>query len=145
MPVKVKEGQGEIKLTGKLGDVMKESMQTAFSYLKSHCHLYGIKLADLTSHDIHIHVPEGATPKDGPSAGITIVGGLKEKMMSAIRSGITDVIIPFKNVKDLEDISDEIKNKLKIHTAKYVDEVIKLALNGEFAKKDEKTNKKVKK
>jgi ATP-dependent Lon protease len=174
--VKVKEGKGEIKLTGKLGDVMKESMQTAFSYLKSHCHLYGIKLADLTSHDIHIHVPEGATPKDGPSAGITIVtalvslftetpaknniamtgevtlqgkvlaiGGLKEKMMSAIRSGITDVIIPFKNVKDLEDISNEIKNKLKIHTAKYVDEVIKLALNGEFAKKDEKNNKKVKK
>lgn len=165
--VKVKDGKGEIKLTGKLGDVMKESMQTAFSYLKSHCKVYNISLKEINSHDIHIHVPEGATPKDGPSAGITIVtalvslfteipaknsiamtgevtlqgkvlpiGGLKEKMMSAIRSGITDVIIPFKNEKDLEDIPSEIKSNLKIHAVKHVEEVIKLALKEKI-----KTNK----
>ena len=157
--VKIKNGKGEIKCTGKLGETMKESVQTAFSYLGSHAYYYNIKIKDLQTHDVHVHVPEGATPKDGPSAGITIVtalvslftgipvrntiamtgevtlqgkvlpiGGLKEKMMSAVRSGITEVIIPWKNVKDLEEIPEEIKGRLKIHSAKHVSEVIKIAV-----------------
>lgn len=157
--IKIPNGKGEIKCTGKLGEVMKESMQIAFAYLKAHTDMYSIPIEDLQKNDVHVHVPEGATPKDGPSAGITIVttlvslfknipvkntiamtgevtlqgkvlpiGGLKEKLMSAVRSGITDVIIPEKNSKDLEDISDEIKTKLNIHTVRNVSEVLELAL-----------------
>ena len=158
--IKIAGGKGEIKFTGKLGDVMKESMQIAFAYLKSHAEFYGIAIEDLQKNDVHIHVPEGATPKDGPSAGVTIVtslvslfknipvknniamtgeinlqgkvlpiGGLKEKLMSAVRSGIDEVFIPAKNEKDLEDVPSEIKEKLKIHPVKHVSEIIELALN----------------
>ncbi len=158
--IKIANGKGEIKFTGKLGDVMKESMEIAFAYLKSHVELYGVSLTDIQKHNIHIHVPEGATPKDGPSAGVTIVtslislfknipvkntiamtgeitlqgkvlpiGGLKEKLMSAVRSKITEVCIPAKNEKDLEDVPSEIKDKLKIYPVSHVSEVIKLALN----------------
>ncbi len=143
--VKVKEGKGEVKITGKLGDVMKESVQTAFSYVQSHAEAYGIDVAELLKHNIHVHFPEGATPKDGPSAGIAIatsiislfsgkkvsrdvamtgeitlrgkvlpIGGLKEKLMSAVRSKISTVLIPEENKKDLEDVPAEIKEKLKI-------------------------------
>jgi len=159
--IKIANGKGEIKFTGKLGDVMKESMQIAHVYLKSHADFYGISIEDLQKNDIHVHVPEGATPKDGPSAGVTIVtslvslfrnvpvknniamtgeitlqgkvlpiGGLKEKLMSAVRSGITEVFIPQKNVKDLEDVPQEIKEKLQIYPVKHVSEIIPLALNG---------------
>ncbi len=157
--IKIANGKGEIKFTGKLGEVMKESMQIAFAYLKSHAEFYGIPIEALQKNDVHVHVPEGATPKDGPSAGVTIVtslvslfknipvknniamtgeitlqgkilpiGGLKEKLMSAVRSGITEVFIPAKNEKDLEDIPLEIKAQLKIHIAKNVSEIIELAL-----------------
>jgi ATP-dependent Lon protease len=158
--IKIANGKGEIKFTGKLGDVMKESMQIAFAYLKSHAEFYGIAIEDLQKNDVHVHVPEGATPKDGPSAGVTIVtslvslfknipvknniamtgeitlqgkvlpiGGLKEKLMSAVRSNITEVFIPAKNEKDLEDVPSEIKEKLKIHTVKHVSEIMPIALN----------------
>ena len=130
-----------------------------FACVKSHAKEFGIDIEDLQKNDIHVHVPEGATPKDGPSAGITIVtslvslfknipvkntiamtgevtlngkvlpiGGLKEKLMSAVRSGIQEVIIPHKNEKDLEEVPEEIKKRLKIHTAKNILQVIPIAL-----------------
>jgi ATP-dependent Lon protease len=157
--VKVAGGKGEIKTTGKLGDVMKESMQAALSYVQSHASEYGISETDFQNHNIHIHVPEGATPKDGPSAGVAIatsiislfsgkkvnknvamtgeitlhgkvlpIGGLKEKLMSAVRSNIKTVLIPFENEKDLEDISHEIKDKLTIIPIKTAKEAMAQAL-----------------
>lgn len=157
--IKVKDGKGEIKTTGKLGDVMKESMQAAFSYVQSHVSDYGIDISDLLKHNIHIHVPEGATPKDGPSAGVAIatsivslftekkvnrfvamtgeitlrgrvlpIGGLKEKLMSAVRSNIKTVLIPFDNIKDLEDIPSEIKDQLTIVPISNAIEAINAAL-----------------
>jgi ATP-dependent Lon protease len=158
--IKVKDGKGEVKTTGKLGDVMKESIQAAFSHVQSHASDYGIPLTELTSHNVHIHVPEGATPKDGPSAGIAIatsiislfsdrkvkknvamtgeitlrgkvlpIGGLKEKLMSAVRSNIKTVLIPFENEKDLEDVPMEIKEKLNIISVRHMTEVFPIALN----------------
>jgi ATP-dependent Lon protease len=157
--VKVKEGKGEVKITGKLGDVMKESVQTAFSYVQSHASDYGIDIGSLLKYNIHVHVPEGATPKDGPSAGIAIatsiislfsekkvskdvamtgeitlrgkvlpIGGLKEKLMSAVRSNIKTVLIPDENKKDLEDIPSEIKDKLKIVPVNDMNEVAPVAI-----------------
>lgn len=137
-------GKGLLQLTGSLGDVMKESAQTAFSYIKSNHEKLGINPDLFKDNDFHIHVPDGATPKDGPSAGITIttslvsllthskvrvrtsmtgeitlrgkvtaIGGLKEKVIAALRSGINAVVIPKQNEKDLEDIPKEVRDKIK--------------------------------
>lgn len=152
-------GKGKITTTGKLGDVMKESVQAAESYVKARAIAFGIKPTLLDKRDIHVHVPEGATPKDGPSAGVAMVtsivsvltgipvrrdvamtgeitlrgrvlpiGGLKEKLLAALRGGITSVIIPKDNEKDLAEIPDNVKRGMKIHFINTVDEVLKYAL-----------------
>lgn len=152
-------GKGNVIRTGKLGDVMQESIQAAISLVRSRCSALGIEDDFYEHKDIHVHVPEGATPKDGPSAGIAMVtaitsslnhvpvkssvamtgevtlygevlpiGGLKEKMLAALRAGIKTVIIPEKNVKDLEDIPDEIKGGLEVIPAKSIDQVLEVAL-----------------
>ena len=153
-------GKGGVATTGKLGDVMKESVQAAFSFVKSRAPSYGIKPSLFTRKDVHIHLPEGAVPKDGPSAGIGIVlsiistltgipvcrdfamtgevtlrgrvlpiGGLKEKLLAALRGGITTVLIPHENEKDLAEIPKNIREGLKIVPVRHVDEVIELALS----------------
>ncbi len=152
-------GKGVVKQTGKLGDVMKESIDTAYSVVRAHSKELGIKPEVFEKTDIHVHVPEGATPKDGPSAGIAMfttlvsvltkipvkkdvamtgeitlqgrvlpIGGLKEKLLSALRGGIKTVIIPQDNEKDLEDIPDNVKKGLKIIPVTDVKEVLKIAL-----------------
>lgn len=152
-------GKGEIKATGKLGEVMKESTEAAFSYFKANSKRYGVDPSRYAKSDIHIHVPEGAIPKDGPSAGIALfttivsvysgipvskvvamtgeitlrglvlpIGGLKEKLLAASRGGIKTVIIPKENEKDLKDIPDSIKSKLKIKPVAKVEEVLDIAL-----------------
>jgi ATP-dependent Lon protease len=150
---------GRITFTGKLGDVMKESMQAAYNYVRSRCELYGIDAEVFKDKDIHVHVPEGATPKDGPSAGIAItttivsvltgipvkrtvamtgevtlrgrvlpIGGLKEKLLAAMRGGIETVLIPEENKKDLEDIPQNVKDALEIIPVGHVKDVLKVAL-----------------
>jgi ATP-dependent Lon protease len=152
-------GKGKITTTGKLGDVMRESVQAAESYVKARAIAFGIRPPLLEKRDIHVHVPEGATPKDGPSAGVAMVtsivsvltgipvrrdvamtgeitlrgrvlpiGGLKEKLLAALRGGITSVIIPKENEKDLAEIPDNVKRELTIHFINTVDEVLKYAL-----------------
>lgn len=152
-------GKGQVKTTGKLGDVMKESVQAAFSFVQARSPSFGIKPSLFHRKDIHIHLPEGAVPKDGPSAGIGLVtsivstltgiavrkdvamtgevtlrgrvlpiGGLKEKLLAALRGGITTVLIPQENEKDLADIPANILNGLKIVPVAHVDEVLRLAL-----------------
>ncbi|MFO0068591.1 MAG: endopeptidase La, partial [Alphaproteobacteria bacterium] len=152
-------GKGSIKYTGTLGDVMKESVQAAHSYVQSRALHFGIKPTRFKQKDIHVHVPEGATPKDGPSAGIAMttaivsvltgipvkknvamtgevtlrgrvlaIGGLKEKLLAALRGGITTVLIPKENVKDLEEIPDNVKKGLEIIPVEHVDDVLKHAL-----------------
>ncbi len=152
-------GKGKITATGKLGDVMKESVQAAESYVKSRAIDYGIKPTLFEKKDIHVHVPEGATPKDGPSAGVAMVtsivsvltgipikrelamtgeitlrgrvlpiGGLKEKLLAALRAGIKTVLIPGENEKDLAEIPDNVKKGLTIIPVKNVDDVLRLAL-----------------
>ena len=156
-------GKGLIKQTGKLGDVMKESIETAYSVVRSHSRDLGIEPEIFEKTDIHVHVPEGATPKDGPSAGIAMyttlvsvftkipvrkdvamtgeitlqgrvlpIGGLKEKLLSALRGGIKTVMIPQENVKDLAEIPDNVKEGLKIIPVSSVSEVLKIALNGDL-------------
>jgi ATP-dependent Lon protease len=151
-------GKGTVVQTGKLGDVMKESITTAFSFVKARAAPYGIEPETFTKRDIHIHVPEGATPKDGPSAGVAMVtsivstltgipvrrdvamtgevtlrgrvlaiGGLKEKLLAALRGGITTVLIPADNEKDLADIPDNVKEGLTIVPVGHVDDVVRLA------------------
>lgn len=153
-------GTGKIEITGKLGDVMKESAKAALSYVRSISSRIGVDHEWYTKNDLHIHVPEGATPKDGPSAGVTLataltsaiagipvrqevamtgeitirgrvlpIGGLKEKMLAAKQAGITKVVIPKKNRKDLSKIPDEIKNGLEIFPCEHAEEVLKVALN----------------
>ncbi len=154
-------GKGNIKQTGKLGDVMKESIETAYSVVRSHSTELGICPEVFEKTDIHVHVPEGATPKDGPSAGIAMyttlvsvltkipvrkdvamtgeitlqgrvlpIGGLKEKLLSALRGGIKTVIIPKENVKDLDEIPANVREELNIIPVSEVSEVLKIALNG---------------
>ncbi|MBM3927341.1 MAG: endopeptidase La [Sphingomonadales bacterium] len=156
-------GKGAIKLTGKLGDVMKESAETAMSFVKARAPSYGIKPSLFMRKDIHVHLPEGAVPKDGPSAGIGLVtsivstltgvavrrevamtgevtlrgrvlpiGGLKEKLLAALRGGITTVLIPHENEKDLAEIPQNIRDGLEIVPVKHVDEVLRLALVDEL-------------
>ena len=152
-------GKGKLEFTGKLGDVMKESIKAAKSYIRSKSQVYGIIPPMFENKDIHVHVPEGATPKDGPSAGIAMVtsivsamtsitvkkdvamtgevtlrgrvlpiGGLKEKLLAALRGGIKTAIIPSENEKDLRDIPDKVKKLMKIIPVSTVDEVLKIAL-----------------
>ena len=152
-------GKGKVQTTGKLGDVMQESVSAAMSYVKSRATSFGLKPTLFDRRDIHVHVPEGATPKDGPSAGIAMatsivsvltgipvrrevamtgeitlrgrvlpIGGLKEKLLAALRSGITTVFIPKDNEKDLAEIPDNVKKGLTIKAVSHVDEVISAAL-----------------
>ena len=153
------QGKGMVRSTGKLGDVMSESIQAALSYVKARAPSYGIKPSLFARRDIHIHLPEGAVPKDGPSAGVGMVtamvstltgiavrrdvamtgevtlrgrvlpiGGLKEKLLAALRGGITTVLIPHENEKDLAEIPANIRDGLKIVPVRHVDEVLALAL-----------------
>jgi len=153
-------GKGSLKITGKLGEVMQESVQAAMSYVRSRALQIGFPLDFYHKVDIHVHVPEGAIPKDGPSAGITIataivsaltklpvkntvamtgeitlrgrvlpIGGLKEKLLAAIRGGIKTVIIPKENEKDLKDINPKILKPLEIVFVEHMDEVLKIALD----------------
>jgi len=155
-------GKGKVTATGKLGDVMKESVQAAESFVKSRAATFGIRRKILESKDIHVHVPEGATPKDGPSAGVAMVtsivsvltgipvrkdvamtgeitlrgrvlpiGGLKEKLIAALRGGLTTVLIPKDNEKDLVEIPDNVKRGLDIRPVSVVDEVISVALTAQ--------------
>ncbi len=152
-------GKGNVKHTGKLGDVMTESVSAALSYVRSKSISFGIKPTLFEKRDIHVHVPEGATPKDGPSAGVAMatsiisiltgiavrrdvamtgeitlrgrvlpIGGLKEKLLAALRSGITTVFIPKDNEKDLAEVPDNVKKHLEIIPVSHVDEVIERAL-----------------
>jgi len=152
-------GKGRVTATGKLGDVMKESVQAAESFVKSRSYAFGIKPAVFEKKDIHVHVPEGATPKDGPSAGVAMVtsivsvltgipvkrdiamtgeitlrgrvlpiGGLKEKLLAALRGGLKTVLIPKENEKDLAEIPDNVKRGLKIIPVSTVDELLGQAL-----------------
>ncbi|MFN8692793.1 MAG: endopeptidase La [Holosporales bacterium] len=152
-------GSGKITITGKLGDVMQESIQAALSFVKANSAIYGIKPTLFEKKDIHVHVPEGATPKDGPSAGIAIctsivslltgipvrrdiamtgeitlrgrvlpIGGLKEKLLAALRGGIKTVLIPEENAKDLADVPDSVKKSLEIIPVKHADQVLGHAL-----------------
>ncbi len=159
--VSAMHGKGDILLTGKLGDVMKESARAAISYIRANCSQYGIAGSVFETTDIHIHVPEGATPKDGPSAGITMatailsaftkkpvrksvamtgeitlrgkvlpIGGLKEKALAAYRTGITQVIIPADNKKDLEDVPESVRGQIDFVPVTEVDTVFKAAIIG---------------
>ena len=152
-------GKGKHSATGKLGDVMKESIEAAMTVVRSRSQTLGIENEMFQNNDIHIHVPEGATPKDGPSAGIGMctaiisaltkipvranvamtgeitlrgevlpIGGLKEKLLAAHRGGITTVIIPADNEKDLVEIPENIKQNLEIKPVHWIDEVLAIAL-----------------
>lgn len=152
-------GKGDLQLTGQLGDVMKESARAAYSYIRSRWSKLKLPKDFYKSKDIHVHVPEGAVPKDGPSAGIAMataivssltkksirrnfamtgeitlrgrvleIGGVKEKVIAAHRAGITDVILPKDNAKDLIDVPSEVQKELKFHFVNHLDDVLKLAM-----------------
>lgn len=158
------QGKGNLLLTGKLGEVMKESASIALDYIKSNYQMFGINNELFLNNDVHIHVPEGATPKDGPSAGIALtttiisaltgkkisselgmtgeitlrghvlpIGGLKEKLIAAHRSGLKSVIIPSANSKDLEEIPQEVRNQMEIIFVKNYSEVWKILTEKRFA------------
>jgi ATP-dependent Lon protease len=152
-------GRGELKLTGSLGDVMKESALAAFSYVRGHAKQLGINQKVFKENDFHIHVPDGATPKDGPSAGVTLataivslltdrpvrprlsmtgeitlsgkvtpIGGVREKVIAALRAGIRDVVMPADNEKDMADVPQEVRSRIAFHFVRSIDEVLKLAM-----------------
>lgn len=158
--VNVMEGSGKLQLTGNLGDVMKESAHAALSYIRANASILGVESDFYKTKDIHVHFPEGAVPKDGPSAGIAVctamvsaltgtsvrrdiamtgeisirgrvlpIGGLKEKTMAALRHGISTVIIPKDNERDLADIDQTVRSRLNFVTAQTVDTVLSVALN----------------
>jgi len=157
----VMRGKGELVLTGQLGDVMKESARAALTYAKSHAELLGIPEGAFVDTDIHVHVPAGAIPKDGPSAGITMatalvsalsrraarhdiamtgeitlrgrvlpIGGVKEKVLGAVRAGINSVILPKENERDLDDLPEEVRKTLEVHLVEELGDVVSLALRG---------------
>src|SRR5450432_1664245 len=159
--VALSRGKGNLTLTGKLGEVMQESARAALSYVRSRAELFGLDPDFHASLDIHIHVPEGAIPKDGPSAGITMatallsavtkipvhrdiamtgeitlrgkvlpVGGVKDKILAAARAGITRIILPAENERDLEDIPQDVRDKMEFHLVENMDEVVSVALEG---------------
>ncbi len=160
-------GEGGLVLTGQLGDVMKESGQAALSYAKANWKRLGIPEETLNRREVHIHVPAGAIPKDGPSAGITMatalvsavsgrkvrhdvsmtgeltltgrvlpIGGVKEKVLGAVRAGIREIIVPIENEPDLEDIPEDVREQITFHLAENLDDVMKVALaDGDGAKK----------
>jgi len=152
-------GKGNITRTGSLGDVMKESVEAARTVVRSRASSLGIRSDVFEKSDIHVHVPDGATPKDGPSAGaaitlsivsaltgipvrsdvamtgeitlrgeVTEIGGLKEKLLAALRGGIKTVLIPEQNVKDLQEIPDNVKANLEIIAVRWIDKVLEIAL-----------------
>lgn len=154
-------GKGKLQLTGQLGEIMKESAQAAFSYIRSHASQFGIKANFQDNLDIHIHIPEGATPKDGPSAGVALaialisaitkrpvraslamtgeitlrgnillIGGLKEKVLAALRAGIKTVIYPRTNEKDLQEIPEYVHKRLEMIPVGHLDEVLNTAFKG---------------
>jgi ATP-dependent Lon protease len=154
-------GKGQLILTGSLGDVMKESAQTALSYLRSQAVKLGLVLIDFSKHDLHIHIPAGATPKDGPSAGVTIVvalasllgqrrvrsdlamtgeislrgrvlrvGGIKEKVLAAVRFGLKDVILPDQNRSDWLEVPKEVRDHIKAHFVTEISQAVRIALEG---------------
>ena len=151
-------GKGELVLTGQLGDVMKESARAAWTYARSHAAALHIK-DEMFDRDVHVHVPAGAIPKDGPSAGITMstalvsalsgrevrhdvamtgevtlrgrvlpIGGVKEKLLGALRAGITRIIIPKQNEPDLDDLPAEARKRMEVHPVEELGEVLALAL-----------------
>ena len=165
----VMTGEGALVLTGQLGDVMKESGRAALSFAKSNYARLEIPKDALKGREVHIHVPAGAVPKDGPSAGITMatalvsalsgrkirrdvamtgeltltgrvlpIGGIKEKLLGAVRAGIDEIIIPRDNEADLDDLREEVRNSLTIHLVEDLDQVIKIALKSDVAKKAKK-------
>src|ERR1700722_11250944 len=153
-------GRGRMSITGNLKDVMKESIHAAASFVRARSTKFGIAPPEFEKTDVHVHVPEGATPKDGPSAGVAMavaitsvltgvpvrkdlamtgeitlrgrvlaIGGLKEKLLAALRSGVKTVLIPIDNEKDLADVPDNVKNALNIIPVSTVDEVLAQALS----------------
>jgi ATP-dependent Lon protease len=157
--VSVVRGKPELTMTGQLGDVMQESARAAISYARSRAEKLGISEGFFDSHTIHIHVPAGAIPKDGPSAGVTMasalisattgarlrkdvamtgeitlrgkvlpIGGVREKALAAHRGGITTLIIPRRNEKDLTDLPDTVREQLDIRLVSHMDEVLQIAL-----------------
>jgi ATP-dependent Lon protease len=159
--VQVLDGKGKMTITGQLGDVMQESAQAALSYIRGKAQVLGLTREFYRNVDLHLHVPEGAIPKDGPSAGITMatalasalakipvrrdiamtgeitlrgkvlaIGGLKEKLLAALRAGIFEAILPRANEKDVAELPDNIKRSMKLHFVETMDEVLALALEG---------------
>ena len=157
----VMRGKGDLVLTGQLGDVMKESARAALTYAKSHADRLGIPEEAFADTDIHVHVPAGAIPKDGPSAGVTMatalvsalsrrparhdlamtgeitlrgrvlpIGGVKEKVLGAVRAGITTIVLPMENEPDLEDLPEDVRKSLRVHLVGELGEVLSLALRG---------------
>ena len=159
--VSLMKGKGELVLTGQLGDVMKESARAALTYAKSHADRLGIPSELLAQTDIHVHVPAGAIPKDGPSAGVTMatalvsalsgraarhdlamtgeitlrgrvlpIGGVKEKVLGAVRAGIRTIVLPHENEGDLDDLPEDVRQSLEVHLVEDLGEVLSLALRG---------------
>jgi ATP-dependent Lon protease len=164
--VSVVKGRGKVQLTGTLGDVMKESASAALSFARTRVKEFGLDPDFYRNRDIHIHMPAGATPKDGPSAGIAIatsvisaltgvpirgdvamtgeitlrgrvlpIGGLKEKAVAAHRNKVSDVIIPYGNIRDLDELPEEVRNTVRFHPVKMMDEVLAVAIRGDALKK----------
>ena len=163
--VQVLDGKGKLTITGQLGDVMQESAQAALSYIRGKAQALGLSREFYRNMDLHLHVPEGAIPKDGPSAGITMatalasalaripvrrdiamtgeitlrgkvlpIGGLKEKLLAALRAGIFEAILPRANEKDVAELPDNIKSSMKLHFVDNMDEVLALALESPLPK-----------